>query len=86
MKTLKDLRFWTPNFFTKDDREAILTFVNEHEGLFTWDHMVSQKISIYHHKTWLSIHVIGSGMLNIQKFVTSGKNYTYKCSVNFLVQ
>ena len=85
MKTLKDLRFESPSFFTKNDREAILKFVNENEGLFTGDHMVSQKLSICHHNTWLSVHVIGAGMLNIQKFVGSGRNYTYKCGVNFLV-
>ena len=86
MKTLKDLRFESPNFFTRNDREAILTFVNENDGLFSGDHMVGSHSNIFHHNTNLKINVIGSGLLSIQKFVTSGKNYTYKCSVNFLVQ
>lgn len=86
IKTLKDIRVASDNFLTKNDRICILNFINENEGLFLGDHLVLQKFNLFHHKTNLVVHVIGAGMLSIEKFVDGGNSYQYRSYVNFLVK
>lgn len=85
MKTLKDLRFTNGGFLRKNDKVAILNWINNNPGLFTGDHMVGQADQISHRKTYLKLHVFGAGMVKIEKAVENGMSYGWYETVNFLV-
>ena len=86
MKTIKDINFSSDNFFSKNDKVEIVEFVNNNAGLFTGNHMVGEKVSIFHHKTNLQVLVCGAGMLSISKYVDGGLSYQYNCYANFIVK
>ena len=87
MKAIKDLRF-TSGFLTKNDKNAILNWINENENLFlsSCNYMIYTEVHLQHHNTMLYISVIGAGMLAIGKVVDNGKNYLYNEYCNFLVK
>jgi len=85
MKAIKDIKFYTPNFFTKNDKIAIVDFINSNSDLNTGYIKVGEKFSIFHRRTNLQILVIRSGMLSIGKFVNNGESYQYNCYANFII-
>lgn len=84
--SIKDVRFSSENFFSKNDKIAIVEFINGNAGLFSGNHMVGNKSVIYHHKTRLEILVYSTGALSISKAVDGGFSYQYNCYANFLVK
>ena len=83
MKTRKDLKF-TKGFLTENDKNAILSWINENPNLFldSSNYMIYTEVHFLHHNTMLYISVIGAGMLAICK---SGSNYLYNEYCNFSV-
>jgi len=86
MATIKDVKFSSENFFSKNDKTAIVEFINNNDELFSGNHMVGTKSVIYHHKTRLEILVHSTGALSISKAVDRGSSYQYSCYANFLVK
>lgn len=82
MKKLSDIRFQKGHFFRKNDKLAILNFINETPALFKKDNMVGETHVITHHRTYLSVHIIGCGIFSVQKSVDKGANYTYNSYLN----
>lgn len=85
MKTLSDIRFTPNGFLRKNDKLAILNWINENPGLFSGDHMVGQDDQISHHKTYIKLYVFGAGMVKVEKAVENGTSYGWYETVNFLV-
>ena len=85
MKTEKDIRFSPGNFFTKNDKIAIVDFINGNIDLNTGYVSPGEKFSIFHRRTNLHVLVIGTGMLSIGKFVDKGPSYQYNCYANFII-
>jgi len=50
MKAIKDIKFYTPNFFTKNDKIAIVDFINSNSDLNTGYIKVGEKFSIFHRR------------------------------------
>lgn len=85
MKAIKDVRFSTGNFFTKNDKIAIVDFINSNSDLSTGYVKSGEKFSICHRRTNLQILVIGTGMLSVSKYVDRGLSYQYNCYANFII-
>jgi hypothetical protein len=77
MKTMKDLRF-SGDFLTKNDKIAILEFINKNEGCFAKKRI---KRVIYHHNTRLTITNARERGLRISKAVDGDMHYLYFCYV-----
>jgi hypothetical protein len=75
--TMKDLRF-SGDFLTKNDKTAILEFINKNETCFTKKRL---KRVIYHHDTRLAITNARERGLRISKAVDGGMHYLYFCYV-----
>ena len=84
--SIKDVRFSSENLLSKNDKIAIVEFINSNADLFSGDHMVGNKTVIYHHKTRLEVLVHSVGALSISKAVDGGFSYQYNCYANFLVK
>jgi hypothetical protein len=75
--TIKDLKF-KGDFLTKNDKIAILEFINKNEGCFDKKRL---KRVIYHHDTRLTITNARERGLRISKAVDGGMHYLYFCYV-----
>jgi hypothetical protein len=76
--TMKDLRF-KGDFLTKNDKIAILEFINKNEGCFAKKRL---KRTIYHHRTQLKVTNAIERGLRISKAVDGGMHYLYFCYVS----
>jgi hypothetical protein len=80
--TIKELKF-KGDFLTKNDKTAILEFINKNEGCFEKKRL---KRVIYHHKTQLKITNAIERGLRISKAVDGGMHYLYFCYVSLREQ
>lgn len=85
MKTVKDIRFSSGNFFTKNDKLAIVNFINENTDLNTGCVKSGEKFSVFHRRTNLQIFVNKTGSLSVRKYVDKGASYQYSCDVYFII-